>query len=230
MSPPDSRPRPAQSLPEAVVRTLRHEVGDLLQTVYAAVAILKERLPPGLEVERRILTDMRSRAEACKDLLDTVHDLVSPLTLDVETFDLAEALGPAVSRAASHHPALEIRLGAAPAPPVRGDQRRLTQLAHVLLADSCAGARREVDCRIGPGPSADEVIWEILDDGPGVPPDKADLLFNLLTTTPHGHLGPGLALARRLVLMHGGRVSAGNRPEGGFRVEIALPAARPGQG
>ena len=34
---------PARSLPEALVRTLRHEVGDLLQKVYASVAILKDR-------------------------------------------------------------------------------------------------------------------------------------------------------------------------------------------
>ena len=40
-----SPPRP---LAELVVRTLRHEVGDLLQTVYASVAILLERLGPEL--------------------------------------------------------------------------------------------------------------------------------------------------------------------------------------
>ena len=44
------RPRP-QTVPEAIVRTLRHEVGDLLQTVYAAVAILKERLPADCQTE-----------------------------------------------------------------------------------------------------------------------------------------------------------------------------------
>jgi signal transduction histidine kinase len=228
MSPsPESRPRPAQSVPEAIVRTLRHEVGDLLQTVYAAVAILKERLPPDLEMERRILADMRGRAEACKELLDTVHDLVSPLTLDLEDLDLAEVLGAAVTRAASRHPQLEVRLEEAPAPPVRADQRRLGQLAQVLLADACGTAARQVLCRVAPGPGGDEVTWEVLDDGPGVPPERTDLLFNPLTTTPHGHLGPGLALARRLVLMQGGRVTAGNRPDGGFRVAVVLPAAPP---
>src|SRR5271167_293400 len=95
----EGRARP-QSVPEAIVRTLRHEVGDLLQTVYAAVAILKERLPADCQTERRILTDMRARAESCRDLLDTLHDLVCPLTLSVDEVDLGELVRAAVNRVA----------------------------------------------------------------------------------------------------------------------------------
>ncbi|HEX5271503.1 MAG TPA: ATP-binding protein, partial [Gemmataceae bacterium] len=84
-------------------------------------------------------------------------------------------------------------------------------------------------CRVVPGPSRGEVTLEVTDDGPGVPADRQDLLFNVLTTTPHGHLGPGLALARRIAELHGGRVSAGNRREGGFRVEATLPPAPPAE-
>ena len=54
----------SQPLMEAVARTLRHEVGDLLQTVYSAVAILQERLPPGQTLERRLLGDLRARRKA----------------------------------------------------------------------------------------------------------------------------------------------------------------------
>src|SRR5262245_19545532 len=60
---------PPRSLPEAITRTLRHEVGDLLQTLYATVAILQKRLPADWDLERRILSDMRRRAESCKHML-----------------------------------------------------------------------------------------------------------------------------------------------------------------
>ena len=57
----------------------------------------------------------------------------------------------------------------------------------------------------------------------GVPADKAGQLFTAFFTTHPGHAGLGLALAQRLVQLHGGRITAGNRPEGGFRVTVVLP-------
>ena len=39
-------------LQEILVRTLRHEVGDLLQTVYSTVAILQDRIPPQQALEQ----------------------------------------------------------------------------------------------------------------------------------------------------------------------------------
>jgi signal transduction histidine kinase len=222
----EGRPRP-QTVPEAIVRTLRHEVGDLLQTVYAAVAILKERLPADCQAERRILVDMRSRAETCRDLLDTVHDLVCPIVLTTEELDLAELVRGVAGRVGTRFPRVVLRLETEPIPAVHGDPRRLAQVVTVLLADACAVASAVVVCRIAPGAAPGEVRCEIVDDGPGVPPERAGQLFNLLTTTPHGHLGPGLALARRVVELHGGRVTAGNRKEGGFRVELTLPPKPP---
>ena len=43
------------------------------------------------------------------------------------------------------------------------------------------------------------------------------------STTHFAQFGLGLALARRVAELHGGRVGAANRPEGGFRVVLTLP-------
>jgi len=223
----EGRPQP-QNVSEAIVRLLRHEVGDLLQTVYAAVAILKERLPAECQTERRILTDMRGRAETCRDLLDTVHDLVCPITLSTEPTDLAEVARTVGGRVKTRFPRITLNLDIAEVPLLWADCRRLAQMLTVLLADACAAANQFVVCRVGPGTGTGEVTIEITDDGPSVPPEKEKRLFNLLTTTTHGHLGPGLALARRLIELHGGRISAGNLPQGGFRVEATLPPEPPG--
>ena len=47
------------------------------------------------------------------------------------------------------------------------------------------------------------------------------------STTHHAQFGLGLALARRVAELHGGRFEAGNREEGGFRARMLLPAAPP---
>ena len=50
---------------DGVARALRHEVGDLLQSLYSTVALLQGRLPPEMELEKRLLTNLRGRAERC---------------------------------------------------------------------------------------------------------------------------------------------------------------------
>src|SRR5207302_971864 len=99
----------APSMSEVVVRVLRHEVGDLLQTVYATAAILQEKLPRDWSLERRIVGDLRTRGEACKNLLDTVHDLVCPMLLNPEPVYPAEVAAALVSTAGAHHPRLQIQ-------------------------------------------------------------------------------------------------------------------------
>ena len=47
---------------------------------------------------------------------------------------------------------------------------------------------------------------------------------------PHGSLGLGLALVKRIADAHGGRVHAANEPAGGARVVLELPLSPPPRG
>ncbi len=63
----------------------------------------------------------------------------------------------------------------------------------------------------------------IADDGPGIPPEQREKVFQPFYSTKHRGSGLGLAIARRVVELHGGTVSIENRPHGGTRVTILLP-------
>jgi signal transduction histidine kinase len=213
------------SLPEVVVRTLRHEVGDLLQTVYASAAILQERLPADWALERRIVTDLRTRGEACKNLLDTVHDLVCPLSLASEPVNLTEVAAALVGTASARHPQLRLHAeGTAPAN-VLGDPKRLAQMGNLLLSHACGRAQKQVWFHTQAGPG--EMQWTVTDDGPPLPEEQLERLFTPFATTRHSFPTLAVALAQKIVVLHGGQVRAANRPESGFRVEVALPVPRP---
>ena len=66
------------------------------------------------------------------------------------------------------------------------------------------------------------------DDGPGLPPEAHDVVFDLGErwdeTTPGG--GLGLAIVRELVHLYGGNCQLDKSPEDGLRIEIFLPAAQ----
>jgi signal transduction histidine kinase len=218
---------PARSLPEAIARSLRHEVGDLLQSVYSSVAILQNRLPADWSLERRILSDTRKRAETCKRFLDSVHDYVCPMTLSYEPVDLLDLWAGLVREAEARHPQLHIELQPATVPAIHADSRRLTQLGEALLANACEAAAHQVRLQ-SPGAFADsEIQWIISDDGPGVAAEHLDRLFTPFFSTRHGHPGLGLALAQKIANLHGGRISAENAPGGGFCVRVVLPVGPP---
>ncbi|KRB50017.1 PAS domain-containing sensor histidine kinase [Rhizobium sp. Root708] len=67
------------------------------------------------------------------------------------------------------------------------------------------------------------IVVEVSDNGCGIPADIEETLFRpFITSKPHG-LGLGLALSRRIVEAHGGRMSARRRPEGGAIFSFSLP-------
>jgi two-component system sensor histidine kinase CpxA len=91
------------------------------------------------------------------------------------------------------------------------------------------GTAVHVDLRCIGDAHAPEAILQVTDSGPGVPEEALEKLFEPFyriddsRVRQTGGVGLGLAITKRAVRLHGGRVRALNRPEGGLLVEIRLP-------
>jgi signal transduction histidine kinase len=71
---------------------------------------------------------------------------------------------------------------------------------------------------------AKEVVTEIEDTGPGIPPEIADKLFEAFATHGKKHgTGLGLSICKKIVEDHGGRIWARNEPNRGAVLAFALP-------
>lgn len=66
----------------------------------------------------------------------------------------------------------------------------------------------------------------VIDDGPGIPEDQIQQVFNPFFTTKDNGTGLGLAIVHRLIESHGGTVSATNLPHGGAMFTLRLPIPR----
>lgn len=79
------------------------------------------------------------------------------------------------------------------------------------------------------GVEGDNFVLRVADRGPGVPEADLDAIFEPFYRGLNGRaasgFGLGLAIAKRAVLAHGGRIAASNRAGGGLVVEISLPLA-----
>jgi signal transduction histidine kinase len=218
---------PSPRLVENIARTLRHEVSDLLQMVYSTVDILQTRLPGDQNLERRLLADLRTRAETCKQELDAVHDILCPMSLTLRPVDLAEMVAGLVATFTARFPALQVR-HESPAPlPTVADARRLAQVGTLLMLSACRTAQQTVQVRTAAGPCPGEVEWSIKDDGFGASDEQIGWLAAPFATTHNAQAGLALALTRRVAALHGGRVIAENASEGGYRVRIILPTSPP---
>jgi two-component system NtrC family sensor kinase len=71
---------------------------------------------------------------------------------------------------------------------------------------------------------AGRVFIHVADDGPGVPPEQIDRIFDLFSSTKgHGGSGLGLAVARKIVREHGGHISVTSSPGHGCTFLVRLP-------
>lgn len=102
--------------------------------------------------------------------------------------------------------------------------RAMTNLVENAIKHGQTGERVDVTIDL----VGDEVVLCVRDRGPGLPTLDDGVLSSKvrrLTVQP-GH-GRGLAIARRVIESHGGRVEADNDPTGGARMTVYLPVDRP---
>jgi two-component system, OmpR family, sensor kinase len=89
------------------------------------------------------------------------------------------------------------------------------------------GEGTAVEVEVARAASGGAMTVTVADRGPGVPERELESIFEPFYRGEHGDradgFGLGLAIARRAVEAHGGRVRARNREGGGLVVEIALP-------
>jgi signal transduction histidine kinase len=112
---------------------------------------------------------------------------------------------------------------------VIGNPDRLVQVFVNLLRNALNAVESgsgKIDVRARSGPRGIAIAVE--DNGRGIAPDVLPDIFDAFVTTRLDARGTGLGLtvAEGIVRQHSGTISASNRPEGGARLEVTLPAAR----
>jgi signal transduction histidine kinase len=119
---------------------------------------------------------------------------------------------------------------------VAGDKRRLERVLANLLQNAVRYGGGVTAVRVTPGPDTRPdgtptcVLLAVEDSGPGVPPEDRDRIFERFSRGSGGDrdgtrgVGLGLALVRDLVAAHDGEVWVEDRPGGGARFVVALPA------
>jgi signal transduction histidine kinase len=212
--------READRRKDEFLATLAHELRNPLAPVCNAVHILREKGSdsPELQWARDVIDrQVRAMTHLIDDLMDVSRINLAKIDLRLEEVDLADVLRGAIetSRPLIDECRHELVLALPADPlPVSADPIRLGQVFMNLLNNAAKymdhGGRIDVNV----SREDNDVVVSVKDRGIGIASDRLEEVFAMFSqvedalSRSRGGLGVGLALARRLVEMHGGRVTA----------------------
>ena len=212
---------------------LAHEVKNPLAGIEVMAGLLRRRIADQPEAQT-VLADIISEAKMANAIVQEVLEFVRPIRLQVETTGVADAVRSAVQLADSKSRrgdvSVDIQLPAG-LPEIQGDQHQLAQLFTNLLINAYEAMEGKGHVsiaadtiRIDDGlEQQDAISVELRDDGPGMPPEVAERVFNpFFTTKPQGS-GLGLAIVRKIVDAHDGTIDLHTAPGKGTTIRVTLP-------
>lgn len=200
-----------------------HELRNSLATLRGYLTLIERR--PDEESIADYLAEIRREADHLERVLQDFLTFARPGTARLEEVDLAD-----LARRAAADPSLagtEVRVRPAVAARIRGDAQLLERAVRNLVHNAVqaqAEAGREGLVEIGIDRMDGGVELAVEDRGPGVSEEMRERLFHPFATGRRGGVGLGLALAHRIVTLHGGRIRLEDRPGGGTRAILFFPA------
>jgi signal transduction histidine kinase len=216
---------------------MSHELRTPLNAIIGFSQVLRdEMVGPVNEKQAEYLDDISSSGSHLLSLINDVLDLskveAGQVELEVHPFSLREALerGVVMVRGRATEDGVRVAFAADPeVDVVDGDERRIKQVIFNLLSNAVkftpAGGEVDVSATRVNG----EVRVSVADTGPGVAPEDRERIFEEFQQSETGvglreGTGLGLALSKRFVELHGGRIWLESELGHGSTFTFALPA------
>ncbi|MBB4843098.1 PAS domain S-box-containing protein [Paucibacter oligotrophus] len=220
----------------AFVANMSHELRTPLQSIlgFSELGLKRAR-------ENAVLLEMFGEIHASgqrmlalvNDLLDVAKIESSVGTFDLERTDLRGLIQPVLRELMPLMDRRQLRLDVElPAQPLAAqvDPLRFQQVMRNVLANAIKFSPDGGSLRVHAEALPDgEAHISVADQGPGIPASELDKIFEAFVQSSQtkdgaGGTGLGLAICRKIIAVHGGRISAANQAGGGAIFHIYLPA------
>jgi signal transduction histidine kinase len=219
-----------------LLRDISHELRSPLARLEAALELARHAPDGGREELDRIGLEARRLDGLIGEVLALSRLTHESPADDGEAIDMRALLDEVAADAAFEAETGGKRLktaSKAASAVVRGNRKWLARALDNVLRNAIRHTPEGAAVEVTASRRADRLIIEVRDHGDGVDERSLERLFEPFFRAGQardgsGH-GLGLAIARRVVEAHGGRIEARNAPDGGLIVRIALPAHEPGR-
>jgi PAS domain S-box-containing protein len=165
------------------------------------------------------------------DILDIEHINAGTVAMHPKPCDAAELVESAIQSVEALAAEAQVRLLAETEPAeLHADPDRVLQTLTNLISNALKFSPAGTSVRVSSVRREGEVLFEVADQGRGIPPDKLETIFGRFQqvdasdSREKGGTGLGLAICRTIVEHHGGRIWVKSEPGQGSTFSFALPA------
>jgi signal transduction histidine kinase/ActR/RegA family two-component response regulator len=226
----------ADRLKDEFLAMLGHELRNPLAPILTALDLMNLHAGDTFTRERTIIArQVQHVVRLVDDLLDVSRITRGKIHLQKDRVEVSDVIAKSVEMAS---PLFEQRFQqltlSVPTAglTVVGDQARLAQAMANLLTNAAKYTEPKGKIEVSAGVEGGEVCIRVRDSGIGIAPEMLPVLFNLFVQSKgsidraQGGLGIGLTIARRLVELHGGTITAHSAGLGhGSQFVVCLPLA-----
>lgn len=211
-----------------------HELKNHLSTLGLNLQLLAEDFEAAETQRERRARDRIARLQAeCGRLVDIANDFLrfarlkdldfQPVALATVVEDMVDFFNPTARTA---DVTFKVYVPAnLPTVSVDVDQFKQVLLNLMLNAEQAMPGGGEVT--IQASCDNDRVRLDLIDTGPGMPPEMLDKVFKPFFSTKPGGTGLGLSITRKIIEAHGGQIEVQSEPDHGTKFSLWLPAAQP---
>jgi PAS domain S-box-containing protein len=213
----------------SLLASVAHELNNPLSVVVGYATMMRDLAPDAATKERAIR--IHAAAERCARIVKTFLAMArrKPETRDPVSLDQVIEAALEIAGYGLRTTDVSVTLDFAPdLPEIAGDGDQLTLVMMNLIVNAQHALQsvpppRRLEIRTRR--ESDQILIEIADNGPGIPPEIMGRIFEpFYTTKPQGiGTGIGLSVCRNVLSAHGGDITVAARPKGGTRFSVALP-------
>lgn len=213
---------------------LAHEIRNPLGVIKGSAEILSQKLSSSDALAKELAGYIYTEVNRLSGLVSRFLDFARPSQLVLRPLELPLLLDRALKSVSEQQPTSTVRVRreyAPDVPPVMADEQLCDQVFTNLISNAweAMGERGgELSVRVQPKNSGlrHDVIVEIEDSGPGIPPELKEQIFNPFFTTKKSGVGLGLAIVTKIVDAHGGSVRVTSETGHGACFQVCLPQAK----
>jgi len=216
----------------ALVAGVAHEVRNPLFGISSVLDAMEARFGAREGSEQHIAV-LRSQVVRLNGLMQDLLEYGKPATAELAPAPIEGVVREAVQACAGLAEQRGVRmanhvdLGLAP---IMMERTRLTQVFENLLENAIYHSPRGGVVTVGGRyVTEDDRRWlecAVEDSGSGIATEDLERIFEPFFTRRRGGTGLGLSIVQRIVEEHGGRITAGNKPEGGTVMAVSFPVVR----